>query len=961
MNLRTVLLLTLLLQSYWLMAQRPYLRPINYPNQLNTRTIYDLHASRDGQIWLGTDQGLWRFNGLHSYPIPFDYTRQNDISHLCEDQQQRLWAMNFANQIFYLENDTLRLFRSLPEALLRGNIIKIVLVEEQLWVCTTQSLLTVDIRHNLVSVKFQDLDIFIEDFTVFKGKPFLNIGGFTLSLDNGHWQKYRLGTSKGFRFIDTKEELILAQRELNGQIAYVFRQKHWWRLPKIEIEAGVTTYHYTRTDSQTLWICSKQGGWLWDFRTGKAECLFLDMEVSDIVRDYQGGYWISSLDRGLWYCPSLNTKVFEPWLSLQHRNEEITSISNFPQDPSQIWLTSTRGRFCKSDMQHNHTICFDTKYSKEIHLFGQSPQGTAIYSSTGIFDTLGQSTSLPPSKYIAHLRGQHFLSGQSYVAEWISPFAKLANAPATFMGKKIDRIKSQTWGYPIYNIRNQRCYSVCIDAEARKYWVGYADDLYEYDFEGKYRIIKDQKGESILAKTLCLNPSGGLLVATPTRGFMLIVQQEVKAHLDRYNGLRSNFGRHIKIFRDTVWLCTNQEIGYWLPQQGIFKEESGTSGIGQINYQDFTFQGDKLYIANETQIISIYQHDPPAKSLYLCPPRVSIEGNNCLVWLEALAYQNPQQVKLYYRFKQSGAQWQTADKISLELRYQSLSPRQYTLEFYAIDKLSGLQSIIQEVHFKIPKAWWQTWAALFAFTLLGLLGLILIIKLLIWRVRRQQRLREDLWISQLKAIKTQMNPHFLYNLLNSVQGLVYSNQKSEAAALLGDFSDFTRRVLESSENPYISIREEIQNLSLYLKLEAQRFEPEEFQYEINYQNIVHLLEERIPSMLLQPFVENAIKHGLLHKKGLKDLSIDFSLPSPKTLSICIKDNGIGREHAAQIRQRKAQKSTQFSTQAIWQRIALINNMKVFEISLNIEDLYCKNGEASGTEVQLTIRNRYNAF
>lgn len=197
-----------------------------------------------------------------------------------------------------------------------------------------------------------------------------------------------------------------------------------------------------------------------------------------------------------------------------------------------------------------------------------------------------------------------------------------------------------------------------------------------------------------------------------------------------------------------------------------------------------------------------------------------------------------------------------------------------------------------------------------------------------------------------------MNPHFLYNVLNTVQGLVYSDRRSEASEVLGNFSDLMRNTLQISEKPYISLSEEVAMLQLYVDLEKIRFE-EEIHCHIQVAFPTESWEHLIPSMLLQPFVENAFKHGLLHKRGEKRLDIIFSRQG-NDLQVLIEDNGIGREHAQEIQKRQARKSTGFALNATSQRVELMNKITPHQIRVQIQDKYNDQHEPTGTKVLIQL-------
>jgi sensor histidine kinase YesM len=138
-------------------------------------------------------------------------------------------------------------------------------------------------------------------------------------------------------------------------------------------------------------------------------------------------------------------------------------------------------------------------------------------------------------------------------------------------------------------------------------------------------------------------------------------------------------------------------------------------------------------------------------------------------------------------------------------------------------------------------------------------------------------------------------------------------------------------------------------LSLYLSLEKLRF-GEDFQYEISLSNDIDANATYLPPLLLQPFVENAIKHGLLHKKGEKSLSISFSIIDEMLISTIV-DNGIGRKHAQEIKNRQKESTASFSTNATLKRIDLLNNVEGKSLKIEIIDLY-ENNLPSGTKVML---------
>lgn len=205
--------------------------------------------------------------------------------------------------------------------------------------------------------------------------------------------------------------------------------------------------------------------------------------------------------------------------------------------------------------------------------------------------------------------------------------------------------------------------------------------------------------------------------------------------------------------------------------------------------------------------------------------------------------------------------------------------------------------------------------------------------------------------SEIKAIKSQMNPHFFYNALNSIQGFIYSGDKEKAAQSLGLFSDLSRSVLESSRNTEISLHDEMELLENYLKLETMRLP--KIKYTITASESINLHDTYLPAMILQPLVENSVKHGLANKQGEGLLNITFEEKNSK-LFIIIDDDGIGRDAAAEIGKRMTKKSASFSTDANMSRIELLNANKKEKIIQDIIDKKDASGNAAGTIVKLVI-------
>jgi sensor histidine kinase YesM len=197
-----------------------------------------------------------------------------------------------------------------------------------------------------------------------------------------------------------------------------------------------------------------------------------------------------------------------------------------------------------------------------------------------------------------------------------------------------------------------------------------------------------------------------------------------------------------------------------------------------------------------------------------------------------------------------------------------------------------------------------------------------------------------------------MNPHFLYNALNSIQDLILQQDIRATNKYLSMFSQLVRNILDASRHEFTSVAEELKLLQHYLELEKLRFD-NDFSYEMKVDSSVDPDTLYVPSIFIQPYVENAIKHGLFHSKKEKELRIHFAVKDDQ-LHCTIADNGIGRERAQQMRANSVHNS--FATSATQRRLELLQAQYKHAFSLTITDEY-REGQPVGTTVHIVFSTR----
>ncbi|MBL4746713.1 MAG: histidine kinase [Flavobacteriaceae bacterium] len=230
-------------------------------------------------------------------------------------------------------------------------------------------------------------------------------------------------------------------------------------------------------------------------------------------------------------------------------------------------------------------------------------------------------------------------------------------------------------------------------------------------------------------------------------------------------------------------------------------------------------------------------------------------------------------------------------------------------------------------------------------------GLLLLLLSLFFMFRSNQQRKLSNNLLALKSLRSQMNPHFIFNALNSVNSFIAQNDERAANRYLTEFSKLMRNVLNNSEKDFIVLADEIELLTLYLRLEHQRFE-DKFDYELTIDPNIETHTFQIPPMLLQPYIENAVWHGLRYKKSLGKLSVSMLKKEENTVEILITDNGIGRGPSEKLKTKNQHKQVSKGMNNIKQRIGILNDMYGDRVTVTVSDLF---EDGTGTKVLLVLK------
>jgi len=379
-----------------------------------------------------------------------------------------------------------------------------------------------------------------------------------------------------------------------------------------------------------------------------------------------------------------------------------------------------------------------------------------------------------------------------------------------------------------------------------------------------------------------------------------------------------------------------------------------------VSFYDFRGEKPTVFYLSSNWIGDRYQYDNAAKAMPEINYVMVVEGSNFEQWKEYTKRAEPIATHLFY----------SNDSTSFtDLFHQ---PNVYLVfnkdgEFvdYARDARDAARKAKESLN--PPKKQPDKSQLLLIIYVLGGILILFIIGLIIWKWRVRQRFRKEeqrrrLRELELTAIRSQMNPHFLFNSLNSVQNLVQQNKGREAHLYLSDFAGLIRKVLQNSEKEEVSLNEELETVQQYLNLEKLRFD---FEYSVKVEEGIDANNTMVPSMLLQPFAENAVIHGLQNKPKNGQLKIEVKKVAGESVQtrlavsnrlahsnnsgiiITIQDNGIGRHAANELSKQKNGKSSKL----LKERLNILQQKQGEKYELNIIDL---NGNTTGTRVEILV-------
>ena len=394
---------------------------------------------------------------------------------------------------------------------------------------------------------------------------------------------------------------------------------------------------------------------------------------------------------------------------------------------------------------------------------------------------------------------------------------------------------------------------------------------------------------------------------------------------------------------------------------GTFVDTDGSIWFGTVN--GLIKYDPREYIENSfesktsiTNFRLFYKDTALSNNIHLPYNNNSITFN-----FSGICLTNPLKVRYSHILEGIEKNWSPPSKDRLTT-FSNLPPGTYTFKVISSNNEGVWNKIPATFNFTIERPFWRTWAFLISTLLFFILALFFSIRYRIRLIKNREKKKTEInkKIANIEsqALRAQMNPHFIFNTLSSIQHYISNNDTDAALKYLSKFAKLMRKIMDNSKQQMIAVAEEINALNLYLELEVMRFD-KKFEYQIIIDPEIDQTYDRIPSMLIQPYVENAIIHGLLPKQGNGKISIELKKIND-TLLCTIEDNGIGREKSMEFKKNRVQQHKSMGMSITKERLDILNSSLNSNINAEIIDLF-ENRNSSGTKVQLIIPLEANEF
>lgn len=929
-------------------AQYPQYFTYDDENGLPSNEVYSIIQDERGFIWFGCDAGLYKFDGVRYIGYHCATQKSKSLTGLTLSPSGKLYCYNFHGQLFVLENDTLKdLNRQFT------NITGMVSDKSgNIFICYSGGVASYnEIENTWIIPDSHDGEI-VQKTNRYVAKAarvnevnelyFINADGVS-QIKNGNLKFFKndyFSNVSSAKFLLEYRQNILWIFSMENSLVYKFKEgrisvANHQNLNKVIQNRKLTNVKLL--PDGMLWICSYSGIIKYNPETDEAQLMYPGLSFSDCIIDREGNYWFTTLQSGLMRVPDLNYLVWNKGNELL-KNDKLTKIIS---DGTNVYFSTVDGTIGSLNSFTNELNTFHTDINADVQSLDYDfTQQSLLFNINNILFSLKGDKVAKTENDISAIKSICRVGDEMFFASSSGTFLRTGNESLRIDNSwsrelRFDSLNKTVWvasNDGLIQLKSQSgkwhkmntCFKgrqiLSLDFDDEKRIVALA-------FDGKIETISDNGDAKIIAllpedvQAYKLKFSNKQVVVATNKGIWIydLIHDKWKT-LNVLSGLASNNIQDLIVLDKTLWIATGKGL-----QKAPFSETKERSSA--LIYLK------NLKTGNETKSNFSDLHINYGQSLFMYP--------------EASNYSSNGNFEFAYRINNHDSRWNVFPATTEEIMVQNIPVGTFEIELKVIDHLgidSGNSIVVSGyVH---PPFWKSRWFYLLM-AVVFVAVVFFINQTVISNVRKKAAVATELSNLKLTAIRAQMNPHFIFNALNSIQDLVLKGDVEHAYSYITTFSNLVRKTLNYSDKEWIDFDDELNLLELYLALEKLRFK-KTLQIEIHNRDVEDI---QIPPMLIQPFIENALVHGLLHREGEKKLKIDFQL---KDNLICIiEDNGIGREQAKIIRQRQRVEHESFSGNATRKRFEILSESLKGDFGFQYQDLY-ENSKPTGTRVTLII-------
>ena len=951
-----------------LFAQHPLYIHLTEKDGLPDIEFYDIIEDQKGFIWLAADKGLYRYDGKTFKNYTHPKKKGLSVFGLKFDNKGRLWCNNISGQYFYIENDSLKLFTDLKHHI-GGQLNTFFFYKKELIVNSFLKLLRVDLKTKEVNYITDKNETISNSFK--NGDTIFKINGKRLmySIHNYSFREKQVIMKENYSFnwghSYIKDDLLLFGYD------YINEEETLLLSNKGTFEKLVLSHYNTKDkivniyiDDDLIWFLTQGGIHIYQYTSNRLNYIttfFKGEEITNVIKDQKDNYWISTLRSGIYIIPNKHIQNY----TLPKGFENITAIEKIANNT--IIIGSTKGKLAVINTETNKVNVLDSLSNKKIFTIANNGAEEVYISSTN------KSYILDKTKNYKIKRNKNGEFMQFSNAKDISVLDDKKFVTAAFGSAYI-------WDRDIANstlLNRKRSYTCHYSNQKKAIYVGYVDGVERYKSDLKPNKILFNNSP-IFAIDIDETEDGSIWISTFKDGIIGVKNGKAVENYTVNNGLLSNQTSTIKADGHFLWIVTDKSIQRLDTKSKTFENLTKKDGITSFNISDVVVLNDKVCFGSNKGLFQINKKDvfkqQPLLDFYFTHVLVEDESveikssynlpsdvNKIQFQFHTNGFLSEEDMRYQYRLKGASDLWSYVDDNAQHVTFNNLSVGKYDFQLKGIGTRENKETPVKSIQIKINQPFYKEWWFISTAVIIG--GLVIIgyyrNKLKIKENEKQLQLEKaakdrEMVFLKLENLRSQMIPHFIFNSLNSIQEYILLIQKNLSCDYLGKFADLKRMYLNHSTKGTITLSEEIEALNQYLDLEKLRFE-DSLDYQIQLPNGIDLEAIEIPTMLIQPYVENALKHGLLHRKGNRILSIKFKLDDFERNLIClVEDNGVGRKKAKALSLKRAKSHLSFGTKITQNRLDLLNQGNTNKIVIKIEDVYSQAQEAIGTRVHITI-------